>query len=216
MKTITSLIRKSSTEYLTAFIFAFAMCTTLTGTSVKASPITIDLIGTVIGTFDNNTGGFVDGNFKNTVGNGTLTFNDDFITGNGFEFQSAAQGLALTFDIFGQSFTEANADFSPTAPLLSTLNGNFQALDFFVSEGAPNPIDFNDPGIFAFVVLNNGVNGSFIFDNATGAISGLNFDIVVFENAVAAVPVPAALPLFGTGLAIMGFLGWRRKRKAAA
>lgn len=30
------------------------------------------------------------------------------------------------------------------------------------------------------------------------------------------VPVPAALPLFGTGLAIMGFLGWRRKSKAAA
>lgn len=28
------------------------------------------------------------------------------------------------------------------------------------------------------------------------------------------VPIPAALPLFGTGLAIMGFIGWRRKRKA--
>ena len=30
------------------------------------------------------------------------------------------------------------------------------------------------------------------------------------------VPVPAALPLFGTGLAVMGFIGWRRKRKATA
>ncbi len=29
------------------------------------------------------------------------------------------------------------------------------------------------------------------------------------------VPVPAALPLFGTGLAIMGIIGWRRKRKVA-
>ncbi|MBL4891335.1 MAG: hypothetical protein JKX91_05830 [Rhizobiaceae bacterium] len=29
------------------------------------------------------------------------------------------------------------------------------------------------------------------------------------------VPIPAALPLFGTGLAILGFLGWRKKRKAA-
>jgi hypothetical protein len=30
------------------------------------------------------------------------------------------------------------------------------------------------------------------------------------------VPVPAALPLFTTGLGVMGLLGWRRKRKAAA
>ena len=28
-------------------------------------------------------------------------------------------------------------------------------------------------------------------------------------------PLPAALPLFGTGLGMMGLLGWRRKRKAA-
>jgi hypothetical protein len=26
----------------------------------------------------------------------------------------------------------------------------------------------------------------------------------------------AALPLFGTGLGILGFLGWRRRRKVAA
>ena len=31
-----------------------------------------------------------------------------------------------------------------------------------------------------------------------------------------AVPLPAALPLFATGLGLMGLLGWRRKRKAQA
>lgn len=30
--------------------------------------------------------------------------------------------------------------------------------------------------------------------------------------SVPPVPVPAALPLFGTGLAVIGFIGWRRKR----
>lgn len=30
------------------------------------------------------------------------------------------------------------------------------------------------------------------------------------------VPIPPALSLFGSGLALMGFIGWRRKRKAAA
>lgn len=43
------------------------------------------------------------------------------------------------------------------------------------------------------------------------------FNIELYSTApVSSVPVPAALPLFGTGLAIMGFLGWRRKSKAAA
>lgn len=30
---------------------------------------------------------------------------------------------------------------------------------------------------------------------------------------ISAVPLPAALPLFGTGLGILGFAGWRRRRK---
>ena len=29
-------------------------------------------------------------------------------------------------------------------------------------------------------------------------------------------PIPAALPLFASGGALLGFLGWRRKRKQAA
>lgn len=45
----------------------------------------------------------------------------------------------------------------------------------------------------------------------------VNFDNVRLDfQAASVVPVPAALPLFGTGLAIMGFVGWRRKRKAIA
>jgi hypothetical protein len=34
--------------------------------------------------------------------------------------------------------------------------------------------------------------------------------------AVGTTPLPAALPLFATGLGAMGLFGWRRKRKAAA
>ncbi|TNE37998.1 MAG: hypothetical protein EP348_05380 [Alphaproteobacteria bacterium] len=42
-------------------------------------------------------------------------------------------------------------------------------------------------------------------------------DSNAFEFAnLSAVPLPAALPLYGAGLAVMGFAGWRKRRKAAA
>jgi hypothetical protein len=40
-----------------------------------------------------------------------------------------------------------------------------------------------------------------------------NFSITINPNAV---PLPAALPLFATGLGALGLFGWRRKRKQAA
>jgi hypothetical protein len=47
-------------------------------------------------------------------------------------------------------------------------------------------------------------------DNFTLNDTTFNFD------PAAATPLPAALPLFATGLGALGLLGWRRKRKAAA
>jgi hypothetical protein len=39
---------------------------------------------------------------------------------------------------------------------------------------------------------------------------------VSFSIATSETPLPAALPLFASGLGALGLLGWRRKRKAAA
>lgn len=43
-----------------------------------------------------------------------------------------------------------------------------------------------------------------------------NAAIVTIQVGVNAVPLPAALPLFATGLGALGLFGWRRKRKAEA
>src|SRR5262249_18316917 len=51
-------------------------------------------------------------------------------------------------------------------------------------------------------------NGRFVWDVPP---PGVNHYIGLSE-----VPLPAALPLFATGLGVLGLLGWRRKRKAAA
>ena len=46
--------------------------------------------------------------------------------------------------------------------------------------------------------------------NAAGA------DSYTQNFIVSQTPLPAALPLFATGIAALGLLGWRRKRKAQA
>lgn len=39
---------------------------------------------------------------------------------------------------------------------------------------------------------------------------------VLYDIRISAVPLPAALPLMGAGMALMGFIGWRRKKAASA
>jgi endo-1,4-beta-xylanase len=61
--------------------------------------------------------------------------------------------------------------------------------------------------------------GLFLFAQLIGPSSVESFyldDVVIDETSPppSAVPAPAALPLFATGLGALGLLGWRRKRKA--
>jgi len=61
---------------------------------------------------------------------------------------------------------------------------------------------------------------SLVFDLTMTGCASLecgNSDLqLISENPPASAPLPAALPLFATGLGALGLLGWRRKRKAAA
>jgi hypothetical protein len=51
---------------------------------------------------------------------------------------------------------------------------------------------------------------SAILTNDTGG-----FEVADISATLIATPLPAALPLFATGLGALGLLGWRRKRRVA-
>jgi len=86
-----------------------------------------------------------------------------------------------------------------------------------------------DPSDLSRFILNPGVIGSPLFDLRGIDKSGSAFSIATLvgnaevdygfrikTTALSVVPLPAALPLYGAGLAVMGFIGWRRKRKMGA
>jgi hypothetical protein len=66
----------------------------------------------------------------------------------------------------------------------------------------------NNSGTVSFTGgLPNGATAYFALE---GVLNGATF------TAIPNTPLPAALPLFAGGLGVLGLLGWRRKRKAAA
>jgi hypothetical protein len=65
---------------------------------------------------------------------------------------------------------------------------------------------------FSGVAATSGTLKLFFWDENNGE----NANSIVADVTAAETPVPAALPLFATGLGALGLLGWRRKRKQAA
>jgi len=70
---------------------------------------------------------------------------------------------------------------------------------------------FNSSGTLLLSLLAGDTYGFYVF--SADSISG-RADIAV--TGLATTPVPAALPLFASALAGLGFLGWRRKKEATA
>lgn len=79
-------------------------------------------------------------------------------------------------------------------------------------------VDANDPNLGTFaatVILNEVLDLKVVFlDGFAGEIHAQLDPEGGHTHSI--IPLPAALPLFGTGSGILGFLGWRRRRQAQA
>ena len=91
---------------------------------------------------------------------------------------------------------------------------------FFLAAAFPLDIDLArfpaPPEIMPLAFFQGGAPLSF-----SGPIVAFDAPVIVGEwditiREATATPLPAALPLFATGLGALGLLGWRRKRKQAA
>ena len=111
-------------------------------------------------------------------------------------------GSALTADNFGlfYNFSALNSDlFVTNSDKFGThITGELELSHNFLA------VVYRDD------VLNMGV----ILDITPSGTSQFAIDPTAFDAI--ATPLPAALPLFATGLGALGLLGWRRKRKVAA
>jgi len=123
---------------------------------------------------------------------------------------SAADPLSSPGDIFHVSVFDQNN------VLLGDATGSIN----FSGVGGFGPSLSSNLTTPSFYVIFSALSGSYEILQAIEA-GGFYDSTSVYDraptlSAIAATPLPAALPLFATGLGALGLLGWRRKRKNAA
>ncbi len=168
----------------------------------------------------------------NTLITATIRFDNGSLTGTGIEYISA-DSIGLVFSDRGLAGLVSGLNFSgnvlnspPFAPV-STFKAKYVDDVYngfgWVDDGGGIPRAlFGSGGVFYGINLISFVVGGYgqLSSACGGNCSRYNMFAIgaptITIDTVGAVPIPAALPLFGTGLALMGFFGWRRKRKIAA
>ena len=152
-------------------------------------------------------------------------------------FASAAQASTITYNLTLQDTVPGGVSGTGTltivAPLLAnntyTPGPSVTLLDFVI-----NAQDFNETGSFTSIHTNASAaidaittlafspgflsTGSLTFTySGNGQFGSGVINLVAAQPTGtgnnSTTPLPAALPLFATGSGLLGFLGWRRKRK---
>ncbi len=141
----------------------------------------------------------VDGPVNGTVsGNITLADGDGTFAATSVTILSAPVSLGYTLPI----------------EMLSASYPYLLANSFTVSSGQIIDMHFAALNLYDGLFLSDDYSGGGNYLNIRG--SGVYDGVIDRDEStlvVTAIPLPAALPLYGAGLALMGLIGWRRKRK---
>lgn len=134
----------------------------------------------------------------------------DFQNAEFIDFSFSAPAVNVSYSVSG-----AGQDAS--SPLANGFVGERILEAFAVGGSSLGSVFQNSVGLFDVSTLFGSVAiESFRLSADTNSADFFRVASLTFDTAaVSAVPVPAALPLFGTGLAVMGFVGWRRKQKTS-
>ena len=192
--------------------------------TAQAVTVTIDPDDYLSGT---NISNLTDGITLSTVVGQSSSFDPiyamDWYPAYGNVFASLDMGLSFGPD----NHIAFRADFEvPTdyISILSTGSNNINSTTLYAYNTSGTQIASifagNVYGEVALSIIRTNSDISYILAGGTVSTTVSIIDLLEFNRIIppqqAAVPLPAALPLYGTGLAIMGFIGWRRKRKASA
>ncbi len=126
----------------------------------------------------------------------------------------------LTFGSFGDGVFRYENLASP----VSVSGGSQYVISAFYLQSALDPranVQSGSVALFNSLITPGGslsaLAGSHVFPTQGSFLSSATFGPnFLIDQQVSVVPLPAALPLYGTGLALMGFIGWRRRQKSVA
>jgi hypothetical protein len=126
---------------------------------------------------------------------------------------TVGQTLAVSF------YYASNGDLNSTPPNSNELEALFNGTAKFTGTNiaSTGTVTGTTIPLYVQVTFDVTATGSDTLSFSSFDIpSALALDDVTVNSVSSATPLPAALPLFATGLGALGLLGWRKKRKNAA
>jgi hypothetical protein len=173
----------------------------------ETAPITVttDIANAIVSTSSE----FASLSLGDVTGQSTLIFRRQMTNVGTMTGEGGGKGVSDVLSLFSFGLPGAASPDGTVGGFLAT----------FQSDGATGISP--PPGNFPSGVTNLRENGNLQLLTPSGfsvVLPGLgSVDLAVSARSdVSDVPLPAALPLFATGLGALGLLGWRRSRKAAA